>query len=185
MTAHALAGEREKCLAAGMDDYLSKPVKADELSSVLEHWSKRSTQPAEVIEPVETIEPAASPTMAAIGDAVDLTVLESFREFQEEGSPDFVGELIDLYLGDTQARFVEMRAALVGGDAGALQRVAHGLKGSSGNLGARRMASLCAELEETLRDCSLDGVEADMVALEAEFERVMVALSGERQMVTQ
>nr|MBA3241878.1 response regulator [Acidobacteriota bacterium] len=185
MTAHALAGEREKCLAAGMDDYLSKPVKADELSSVLEHWSKRSTQPAEVIEPVETIEPAASPTMAAIGDAIDLTVLESFREFQEEGSPDFVGELIDLYLGDTQARFVEMRAALVGGDAGALQRVAHGLKGSSGNLGARRMASLCAELEETLRDCSLDRVEADMVALEAEFERVMVALSGERQMVTQ
>ncbi|MBA3440518.1 MAG: response regulator [Pyrinomonadaceae bacterium] len=178
ITAHALQGEREKCLAAGMDDYLSKPVKADELSAVLERWITRPTQPEETIGPN-----AASST--AEGEVIDPLVLESFRELQEEGEPDLVSELLELYLSDTHARFTEMRSAMKEQDAQTLLRVAHSLKGSSGTLGIRRMAALCAELEEMLHDGALDGVGAVVAGLEAELERVMEALAGERQTVSQ
>ncbi|MCA1593001.1 MAG: response regulator [Acidobacteria bacterium] len=185
MTAHALQGEREKCLAAGMDDYLSKPVKTDELEAVLERWSTRATQSAESFEASKTVEPVASPTMMAIGDVTEPLLLESFRELQEEGGPDLIGELIELYINDTQARLTEMRAALKEQDAQTLKRVAHSLKGSSGNLGIRRMATLCAELEETLHDGTMDEAGAKVNRLEAEFERVMEALAGKRQLVSQ
>jgi signal transduction histidine kinase/CheY-like chemotaxis protein/HPt (histidine-containing phosphotransfer) domain-containing protein len=177
MTAHALQGEREKCLAAGMDDYLSKPVKVHELAEVLERWSTHS------IEAAQTIKPAVAYSMRA-GEVIDPLVLESLLELQAEGRPDLINELMELYISDTQARFTEMRAALKEQDAQSLQRVAHSLKGSSGNLGIRRMATLCAELEETPDGNALDGVGAIMAGLEAEFERVMEAVVGERQMVS-
>jgi PAS domain S-box-containing protein len=179
MTAHALQGEREKCLAAGMDDYLSKPVKASELAEILERWRQDSTQTTDKTK-------SAAPSAAATEREIfDVSVLESIRELQEEGSPDLVSELIQLYASDTQARFREMRTALKAQDALTLQHVAHSLKGSSGNLGIRRMAVLCAELEETLHGVALDGAGSAVARLEAEFERVMEALAGERQLVSQ
>jgi PAS domain S-box-containing protein len=178
MTAHALQGEREKCLAAGMDDYLSKPVKAQELAAILERWSQPTV-------PAAQIEPADTSLLAAVGGIIDPMVLESLRELQEEGAPDIVSELIKLYLDDTPWRLVELNTALKREDVKALKNAAHNLKGSSSNLGVWRMAGLCSELEEKLEASAL--VEGGMVLrqLEEEFKRVTEAFAAEPETVTQ
>jgi CheY-like chemotaxis protein len=185
LTAHALDGEREKCLAAGMDDYLSKPLKTQELAEKLERWSPGLGQQSE--------------------PAFDSSVLEGFRELQQEDSPDLIIQLIELYTNDAKERLIELRTALNEQDLRRLQRSVHQLKGSSGNLGIRRMAFLCSQFEEELQLCQnrlrewanppaqaggsdsfvtskeLAGAGAILAQLEVEFERVEHALGSALQ----
>ncbi|MDT4966449.1 MAG: hypothetical protein QOJ64_1186 [Acidobacteriota bacterium] len=176
MTAHALQGEREKCLAAGMDDYISKPVREPELVEILERWSAPSVQAMRI---------APSEPFAGAGVVIDSAVLERLRELQQEGAPDFVTELIDLYLHDTQARLVELKAALKRDDVQTLHRVTHSLKGSSGDLGVRGMVALCSEFEEKVdKSTPIDGP-ALLGQLEDEFARVVEIFAGERESVYQ
>ena len=81
------------------------------------------------------------------GEAVDMAALLSLEAAQVEGEPDLIVELIELYAEDTPRRVMAIRGALARRDWAALQRAAHGLKGSSASLGARRVAALCDDLE--------------------------------------
>ncbi len=174
MTANVTEGEREKALAAGMDDYLSKPFKAEELDEVLEHWVSRPGQTASL--------PAGAGDSAAPEDTppLDLSVLESLRGLQGQGEPDIVTELADMFLDDASAQLSSLRAALEGEDARRVEEISHTLKGSSGNMGAARMAEICAQLQDAGASGDLGRSSELLERLEAEFERVRVALELEK-----
>lgn len=153
LTAGALATDREKALAAGMDDYIPKPVKPDELQEALERWL-----------PDEG------------GPPLDPATLENLRELAGEEDPDLVSELVEMYLEDAPRRIEEIRRALHAGDAHALAQAAHTLKGSSGNMGATRVQELAAGLQEAGDSGDLSGAEEKLASLERAFDRAKEAL---------
>jgi CheY-like chemotaxis protein len=162
MTAHALKGEAEKCLASGMDDYIPKPVTGQRLEAVLARW-RPQTGPG----PPE--------------EAVDASALAALRDLQGEDGPDILAELIAVYLRDTPPRLAALHKAVARADAEALGRAAHSLKGSSSQIGAVQVARLCADLEEQAGTTDLRGVAETLRRLDDAFGRVrahLLALAG-------
>jgi signal transduction histidine kinase/CheY-like chemotaxis protein len=163
MTAHALEGEAEKCLAAGMDDYISKPVTVQRLEAVLTRW-----RPQTALGPPE--------------EATDGNVLAALRDLQGAGRPELLAELLAVYLRDTPPRLAALHEAVARADAEALRRAAHSLKGSSSQIGAVQVARLCADIEEQAGTTDLRGVTATLPRLDEAFGRVrahLLALAGE------
>jgi len=124
---------------------------------------------------------SVTPTQSPLeSTAVDLAVLASYEEAQIEGEPDFVVELIDLYLGEVPRVFDSLRAAIQNNDSVTAKRVAHTLRGSSGNLGVLQIAAIADELEHLGNPCGCSASQL-LQSLENEFRRVKVVLAAERQ----
>ncbi len=172
MTAHALQGEREKCLAAGMDDYISKPFQPEELDAVLERWIPQ-TAPTGKARTLETSSAEAPES------AIDQSVLASLRKLQQDGKPGILNRLIEMFLDDTPPKLAALREAVAQEEAKALEQVAHALKGSSASLGALHMASICEEFEAFDRSGDLRHAPGLLSQLEVEFDRVRDALMAE------
>jgi len=113
-------------------------------------------------------------------EKVDLAILASFDEAQEEGEPDFVVELIDLYLAEVPRFFSSIREGLANGDWLSAKRAAHSLRGSSSNLGILQMALIADALEHLTADQDTNAAEL-LQGLEDEFTRVEEILLAERQ----
>ena len=186
LTAHALRGERDKCIAAGMDDYLAKPITPDVLYATLRRWLPGATaraEPMPVAIPLNVtapVPPAVVPPTAEEEPILDSAVLENFRELQEPGAPDIIAQLIDLFLGELPQKLAAVHQAIEFRDAARLAKAAHTLKGSSANVGAPRAARVCLELERLGKVGTLTGA-ADLGArLEEELVRVRAALLAVR-----
>ncbi len=171
ITANAMVGDREACLAAGMDEYIAKPVDIGVLSETLERWMD------EQVEPMDVQNATGS---AGSVEVLDAEVLASLRELQADDDPDFVAELIDVFLEDSPARLRDIRAAAAEGDADRLVRAAHTLKSASANVGAARVSDVCARIEDRGKMGDLADAMAMVQAVEAEFERAAHALMHER-----
>jgi CheY-like chemotaxis protein len=173
MTANAMQGDREKAIEAGMDDYVSKPVKLEALAGVLKRWV---LQEEEAKADTTTSARDAGNSLATTGGSVDVSVLMGLRELQGEGEPDILDELIELFLDEVPTQLKALREAAHIGETQSVERIAHTLKGSSANMGALRMEALCAELEETVRSGDLSAASGHISRLEEEFGRVRAVL---------
>ena len=171
MTANAMQGDREKCLEAGMDDYLSKPVKLGHLEATLARWIPGQSTPNEQKEPV------SSDTREPVHDCVDSAVLADLRQL--DVSCGLLSTLITHFLEDVPDRLAALEDALQQGDAGALARVAHELNGASGNLGVRKMRQLCVDLQALGKAKDLTKAGALLAQLVNEFELVRQRLMAE------
>ena len=162
MTANAMQGDRETCLAAGMDDYLSKPIRKAELAAALGRSASRTT-------PEDRWRTPHGDDV----EAVDLTQLEATI-----GDPAFVRELISTFLSDAPHLVKTLRSSLDHHNSEELRRAAHTLKSNGRTFGATALASLSEELELSAQTGMLAGA-GDLVGrVENEYARVEAALGA-------
>ncbi len=196
LTAHALAGDREQCLAAGMDDYLAKPFTQEQLRTIVSRWLKtevtasltaraasrdlarKAAIPART-DPVPSTRVAADRQTPVAAGTVDRKIWDQICAIQQPGRPDILARLLEMFLQDSEAQVASIRQAVETQNADALAHAAHSLKGKSGALGATRLMALCKDLESCGRTRTMETTREKWSALEVEFGAVCAVFRKE------
>jgi CheY-like chemotaxis protein/HPt (histidine-containing phosphotransfer) domain-containing protein len=168
VTANAMEGDRERCLEAGMDDYLAKPIRRDRLAELLDKYI--STVNAENTGEIAVV----TQENEAGQEPVDLSILNDLKELMEE---DFAG-LVDTYLRDAPQYLLKMHDAIKSNDSKTLCAAAHTLKSSSANMGAMQLSALAKSLEMLGREGTVSGSANYFNQAIAEFKKVKLVLTG-------
>jgi CheY-like chemotaxis protein len=163
MTANAMEDDQDKCLTAGMDDYISKPITIGKLREALSRVSIRSSD-----DEIEVSDTAL--------ETLDERVLADLGGMQ--AGDGLAARLVQIYFEDAPLQLKEVRDAIMCGDGEALMQAAHMLKGNSASLGGQRLAAFCAKLEQKGTSSKLGDAEPLLVQLESEFERFHAALEA-------
>ena len=208
MTAYAMQGDREKCLRAGMNDYVSKPIRIEELVRALSQYKPLgvASSPAATKQIAEGLSMSqqnlraneqtgfaqfqpegfslkSAPSRSSAIDPIDPKILQDFRDTMGDSAEEFLAELINAYLEDCPSLLQKMRDAIALGNMAAIELAAHSLKSSSASLGAIAISELCQQLETAAKSASPSTIDTLAVfsKIESEYEKVKLALQAERQ----
>jgi len=176
MTASAMPGDREKCLEVGMDDYLSKPVRPEDVRAVIERWGNKAGLEDSVVRDsvTETAKVLVS-TDKIMNDkpAVDMERLNEFTE----GNPENLTELVTLYVKQTTEQLQQLDAAVKASDTAAVKRLAHSCAGASATCGMQRIVTPLRELERQGGEDRLTNANELFVQVAQEFELIRKTLA--------
>jgi CheY-like chemotaxis protein/HPt (histidine-containing phosphotransfer) domain-containing protein len=183
VTSSAVLSNQERCRAAGMDDYLAKPLRSFSLAAVLGYWVPDGSTPSISVDPAEAplgSRPYLAPMVVPTDQVLDPQVVDRLERLSATSGEDLVAELTVMFVADADSRILALRRSLAAEDPSAVFRTAHAMSGASANVGATHLARLC--------DTLVNNIEADMEtsdlrrgwalleAIEAELVRVGVAL---------
>jgi HPt (histidine-containing phosphotransfer) domain-containing protein len=161
--------DRKKCLEAGMDHYISKPIKIVEIQQAIEHWGSMA------LSGVHTeVKRAESDSL------IDIRRVREINSISQGNDPPMLQQLIDLYLDECTGFLDQLRQSVKAGDSAGVHAVAHRLKGSSMNLGIVGVADLCGQIDGKSKQGKLDEVPRLLLQLENTFQRVTVELQSLR-----
>jgi two-component system, sensor histidine kinase and response regulator len=201
LTANTMAGDREICLAAGMDDHLSKPYARKDLREVIERWLQKDRRqartPAKLVgldskmtrvvpvasEPVLPASRAGSYRIIAARQ-LDEKALDMLRELENSGAPGIIAEVVEIYLSETPDKLGQLTALVKDGKIGEVRQIAHSLKSTSLNLGALELGKLFAELEQRARADLLDDALELVARTQEEYALILPTLKGMQKTVT-
>ncbi len=158
MTANALQGDKDKCIAAGMDDYISKPIKQSDIAAALDRWS--------FIAGGHKHQPQASGNGIGL---MDESVLEGLHTLEDEDNPDIVGQLVRMFVEETPLKIQQLRSAVDVDDADTVRETAHQLKGMCKQFGFTEMVTVCQILEDRGESHDLLNTEVVIAELEQRF----------------
>jgi CheY-like chemotaxis protein len=181
LTAHVLEKDRNKCLAAGMDDHLPKPFNIGQLNEILDRWLSSETAcqasklETEESPPVSKTPPPAQGAQESMTDAIDHDALNRLRHLYKDNSAGF-RKTVQLFLDTGTESLQKIGVSMSKNDLEAVWQIAHTLKSSSANLGAMAFSELCRQLEAQAQDKTPEDAAKTLAAAEAEFARVEKAL---------
>ena len=161
MTANAMQGDREICLSAGMDDYISKPILIEEVQSVIEKWGKVSNSANIKITNKMKIEKE---------DLLDFNIIQGLKELGNDDDNSFLTEVIDLYLEQAPGLIMNMKKQFEGKNSLKMSQEAHALKGASLNIGAKKLSEICKNIELKGKADDLEGIPELIKELDEVYE---------------
>jgi len=168
LTADVVDDVRRNCIQAGMDAYVAKPLRRDQLAAALERWIVKA--PAD--------EPKQVGSVADENAVLDEQTFGAIRELSERAGEDVGGSIVQLFLRDAEAQVVKLRQLLAQMDAPAIAGCAHALRGSAGNIGARRVMRVSGEIDKLAQQDRLGQIEPLITELESEFALAKRALTA-------
>ena len=183
LTANAMEGDRDKCIASGMDDYMTKPFTLEQLGALLHHWLPllAKENKSEYARQKGGVKNSQNDNAVEKNKSIiqlDIAALDKIRKLQRDGQANVVIKVIKLFLENSQKTILALESAISKGDSATLQRTAYSLASSCSTVGATDLARLCSELESLGKADNAEQAQSRLSVLEYEYDAVCSALQN-------